>query len=51
MSGLYNEADYEKSVIELLKTDLMYDYVYNLDDRDFYSLLYENILTDYLSLS
>lgn len=45
MSGLYIEADYENSIIELFQTDLGYEYVYGPDiERDFYSPLYEDIL-------
>lgn len=47
--GLYTEADYENSVIELFKNDLGYEYVYGPDiDRDFYSPLYEEILINSL---
>ena len=28
MPGLYTEADYENSVIELLRNDLVYEYAY-----------------------
>ncbi|MCM1027042.1 MAG: type I restriction endonuclease subunit R [Roseburia sp.] len=49
MSGLYTEADYEKAVIELFKTDLGYEYIYAPDvERDFTSPLYEEILKDSL---
>ena len=38
MSGLYTEADYENSVIELFINDLGYEYVYGPDiERDFYN--------------
>ena len=47
MPGLYIEADYENSIIELFQTDLGYEYVYGPDiERDFYSPLYEDILID-----
>lgn len=47
--GLYTEADYENSVIELFTNDLGYEYVYGPDiDRDFYSPLYEEILVNSL---
>ena len=40
MPGLYIEADYENSIIELFQTDLGYEYVYGPDiERDFYSPL------------
>lgn len=49
MPGLYTEADYEKSVIELLRNDLGYEYAYGPDiERDFYSPLYEEVLLDSL---
>lgn len=49
MPGLYTEADYEKSVIELFKNDLGYEYAYGPDiERDFYSPLYEEVLLDSL---
>lgn len=49
MLGLYTEADYENSVIELFGNDLRYDYVYGPDiERDFYSPLYEDVLMDCL---
>lgn len=49
MPGLYIEADYENSIIELFKTDLGYEYVYGPDiERDFYSPLYEDVLVDSL---
>ena len=42
MPGLYTEADYENSVIELFRNDLVYDYAYGPDiERDFYCALYE----------
>ena len=49
MLGLYTEADYEKSVIELFRNDLGYEYAYGPDiERDFYSPLYEEVLLDSL---
>ena len=49
MPGLYPEADYENSVIELFRNDLGYEYAYGPDiERDFYSPLYEEILIDSL---
>ncbi len=49
MSGYYTESDYENSVIELLKNDLGYEYIYGPDvERDFYSPLYDEVLTDSL---
>lgn len=49
MPGLYTEADYENSVIELFKNDLGYEYAYGPDiERDFYSPLYEEALLDSL---
>ena len=49
MSGLYTEADYENSVIELFRNDLGYEYAYGPDiERDFYSPLYEEVLLDSL---
>ena len=49
MPGLYTEADYENSVIELFRNDLGYDYAYAPDiERDFYSPLYEEVLLDSL---
>lgn len=49
MPGLYTEADYENSVIELFRNDLGYDYAYGPDiERDFYSPLYEEVLHDSL---
>lgn len=47
MSGLYTEADYENSLIELFRNDLGYEYAYGPDiERDFYSPLYEDVLYD-----
>lgn len=49
MPGLYTEANYENSVIELFKSDLGYEYAYGPDiERDFYSPLYEEVLLDSL---
>lgn len=49
MSGLYTEADYENSVIELFRNDLGYEYAYGPDiERDFCSPLYEEVLLDSL---
>lgn len=49
MPGLYTEADYENSVIELFRNDLGYDYTYGPDiERDFYCPLYEEVLIDSL---
>lgn len=46
MSGLYTEADYENSVIEMFRNDLEYEYVYGPDiERDVYSPLYDEVLT------
>lgn len=50
MPGLYTEADYENSVIELFRNDLGYEYAYGPDiERDFYSPLYEKVLLDSLN--
>ena len=49
MLTLYNEADYENSIIELFQTHLGYEYVYGPDiERDFYSPIYEGVLIDSL---
>lgn len=49
MPGLYTEADYENSVIELFRNDLEYEYAYGPDiERDCYSPLYEEVLLDSL---
>ena len=49
MSGVYTEADYENSIIELFKNNLEYEYIYGPDiERDFYSPLYEDVLIDSL---
>ena len=49
MPGLYTEADYENSIIELFQNTLEYEYIYGPDiERDFYSPLYEDVLMDSL---
>ena len=49
MPGLYIEADYENSIIELFQMDLGYEYVYGPDiERDFYNPLYEEALVESL---
>ena len=49
MSGVYTEADYENSIIELFQNNLEYEYMYGPDiERDFYSPLYEDVLIDSL---
>lgn len=49
MPGIYTEADYENSVIELFRNDLGYEYAYGPDiERDFYSPLYEEVLDESL---
>ena len=49
MPGLYTEADYENSVIELFRNDLGYEHIYGPDiERDFYSPLYDELLLDCL---
>lgn len=49
MSGIYTEADYENSVIELFRNDLGYEYAYGPDiERDFHSPLNEEVLEDSL---
>ena len=49
MPGLYIEADYENSIIELFQNDLGYEYVYGPDiERDFYNPLYEEALVESL---
>lgn len=49
MPGLYTEADYENSVIELFQNELGYEHIYGPDiERDFYSPLYEEVLEDSL---
>lgn len=49
MPGLYTEADYENSVIELFQNELGYEHIYGPDiERDFYSPLFEEVLEDSL---
>ena len=49
MSGVYTEADYENSIIELFQNHLEYEDIYGPDiERDFYSPLYEDVLMDSL---
>ena len=49
MSGVYTEADYENSVIELFRNDLGYEHVYGPDiERDFCNPLYEDVLVESL---
>lgn len=49
MPGLYTEADYENSVIELFRNDLGYEYAYGPDvERDFESPLHEDVLLNSL---
>ena len=49
MSGVYTEADYENSIIELFQNNLGYEYAYGPDiERDFYSPLYEDVLVESL---
>lgn len=49
MPGLYTEADYENSIIELFQNTLEYEYIHGPDiERDFYSPLYEDVLIDSL---
>lgn len=49
MAGLYTEADYENSVIELFQNELGYEHIYGPEiERDFYSPLYEDVLDDYI---
>lgn len=44
MLGIYTEADYENSVIELFRNQLGYEYIYAPDTpRDFYSPLYDEV--------
>ena len=48
MPGLYTEADYENSVVELFK-NMGYTYVYGPDiERDFRSPLYDDVLVESL---
>ncbi|MBP0958233.1 MAG: type I restriction endonuclease subunit R [Oscillospiraceae bacterium] len=47
MSSIYNEANYENSIIELFKNDLGYTHVYGPDiERDFRSPLYDEVLEE-----
>ncbi|MCI8387194.1 MAG: type I restriction endonuclease subunit R [Clostridiales bacterium] len=49
MPGIYTEANYENSVIELFRNDLGYEYIYAPDvERDFTSPLYDEVLGDSL---
>ena len=49
MSGLYTDADYENSIIELFRNDLEYEYEYGPDiERDFKSPLYDDVLNEYI---
>lgn len=49
MLGLYTEADYENSIIELFRNDLEYEYAYGPDiERDFKSPLYDDVLNKYI---
>ena len=49
MSGLYTEANYENSIIELFKNEMNYGHIYGPDiERDFCSPLYEDVLDDYI---
>ncbi len=49
MSGVYTEADYENSVIELFRNDLGYEHVYGPDiEGDFCNPLYEDVLVESL---
>ena len=49
MSGVYTEADYENSIIEIFQNNLGYEYAYGPDiERDFYSPLYEDVLVESL---
>ena len=44
MPGLYTEADYENSVIELFRNDLGYEYAYGPDiERD---VCFKQLLTE-----
>ena len=48
MPGFYTEADYENSILELF-SNMGYTHVYGPDiERDFYSPLYEDVLTESL---
>ena len=47
---MFNESDYENSIIELFQNNLGYEYAYGPDiERDFYNPLYEEVLLDSLS--
>lgn len=49
MSNFYKEEDYEKSLIELFRDVLGYEYLYGPDiERDFYNPIYEEVLIDSL---
>ena len=49
MSSFFTEASYENSIIELFQNNLGYEYAYGPDiERDFYSPIYEEVLTDSL---
>ena len=49
MSKIFEETDYENSIIELFKNYLGYNYIYGPDiERDFYSPLYEEVLLESL---
>lgn len=46
---MFNESDYENSIIELFQNNLGYEYAYGPDiERDFYNSLYEEVLLDSL---
>lgn len=50
MTGIYTEDAYEKSLIELFRDDMGYEYAYAPDiDRNFYSPLYEEVLVNSLN--
>ena len=47
MSSIYNEANYENSIIELFKNDLGYTHVYGPDiERDYRNPLYDEVLEE-----
>jgi len=49
VSSFFTEASYENSIIELFQNNLGYEYAYGPDiERDFYSPIYEEVLTDSL---
>jgi type I restriction enzyme R subunit len=50
MSGVYGEGNFENTIIELFRDKLGYEYVYgpSIEDRDFMSPLYEEVLLDSL---